>query len=200
MPSNALKAFKRSVAKSDRLLSLATDGRLRPISYADAEPALHAALASLVSAWESYVEAIVLEYLDAVGAGAAADALAVQGLLKSEATRAIEKFNTATAENCRDLILRFCGYDCFPVLASTRLALNGHLSRLRLNEILRVRHSFAHGYAIPALAWTIRRGVGSRLTKAGVIDSRALIIEFVRAIDAGLSAHFRIGFQPRVAW
>lgn len=200
MASRSHLNFRRAKARSERLLSISTDRRLRPIAYLDAEPALHAALASAVSAWEGYIEAVTLEAIDAVALGANAEVLWLTSLLRGEASRAIEKFNTPNAENCRDLLLRFTGFDAFPAMQSSRLSLPSHLARVRLNEVLKVRHAFAHGFAIPAYSWTTRYGVQNRLTKRAVSDASSLIDDLVSGIDSGLAQHIRTAFPARVIW
>lgn len=200
MSSRARAGFRSARIRSQRLLAISTDRRLRPITYADAEPALHAALASLVSAWEGYVEAVTLEAIDAVASGASSEVLWLTSLLREEAVRAVEKFNTPSAENCRMLLLKFTGFDAFSVMASPRLSLPASLARTRLNEILRVRHAFAHGFPIPSYSWTTRYGTQNRLTKRAVRDSQKLIEDFVDRIDVDLAAHIRTAFPSRAVW
>lgn len=200
MASIAFANFDQAKRRADRLLSISTDVRLRPIRYEDAEPSLHAALAAVVSAWEAYVEAIVIEALDIVARGATPGELALVVLLKQEAVRAAEKFNTPNAENCRDLVLRFTGLDAFPVLSSPRLGLAAHPARERLNQILKVRHSFAHGFPIPDYPWTIRAGVRQRLTKRAVLEASWLIEDLVLSLDVALGSHLRAVFPTRSVW
>lgn len=200
MSSRARVNFRAMKARSERLLSISTDRRLRPITYIDAEPALHASLASLVSAWEGYIEAVTIEAIDAVAAGGSGDVLPLATLIRLEANRFIEKFNTPNAENCRELLLRFTGFDAFPVMQSARLNLPSHLARVRLNEVLRVRHAFAHGFPIPAFSWTTRYGIQNRLTKRAVRDSAALIEDFVTNIDRALVGHIQGAYPTRIVW
>lgn len=66
---------------------------------------MHAALASIVSAWEGYVEAITIEAIDTIANCSNAEVLLLTTLIKAEAKVAIAKFNTPTAENCRGLYI-----------------------------------------------------------------------------------------------
>jgi len=200
MASRSLTSFRQAKGRSERLLAISTDRRLRPINYADAEPSLHAALASTVSAWEAYIEAVTIEAIDVVAAGASAEVLLLTTLIRAEAKRAIEKFNTPNAENCRDLLLKYTGFDSFPHMQSARLSLAAHLARARLNEILQVRHAFAHGYRIPAYAWTTRYGIQNRLTKRAVADAAILIDDFVSVVDLELGRHVKTAFPTRTVW
>lgn len=200
MASTAYSGFQTAKSRVGRLLAISTDQRLRPIRYVDAEPSLHASLASMVSAWEAYIEAVLLEALDSIARGAPPGELALVLLLKDEARRAVEKFNTPNAENCRDLILRYTGFDAIAVLSSPRLGLASHPARERLNQILKVRHSFAHGFPIPDYPWTVRAGVSRRLTKRAVSESITLVDDFAFAIDRALAAHVVGAFPGRTAW
>lgn len=200
MASRALGNFRSAKTRAERLLAISTDRRLRPIAYADAEPAFHAGLAACVSAWEAYIEAVCLEAIDAIALGGSAEVLVLQTLLRAEAIRAIEKFNTPNAENCRELLLRYTGFDAFHHMASQRLAMPAHQARARLNEILKVRHAFAHGFPIPAYAWTTRYGIQNRLTKRAVRDAIVLIDDFSSSIDRELSRHVGAAFPGRALW
>lgn len=200
MASAARQRFIHSISSADRLRALSSDKRLRPITYEEAAPPLHASLASYVSAWEAYVEAVVVEALDRAMVGATQSEIALIGLVRQEAVRAIDKFNTPNAENCRDLILRYTGCDVFPVMSSPSLGLAANFARGRLNEVMRVRHSFAHGFQIPSYSWTMRNGVGGRLSVKAIRSVRGLIVDFVNAIDNQLSIHMAAQFPGRFFW
>ena len=146
------------------------------------------------------MESVVLESLDEIARGGGPELVSVLLLLKAEATRAIDRFNTPNAENCRELLLRFTGFDAFPVLSSHRLGLPANLARIRLNEVLKVRHSFAHGFQIPTYQWTTRYGITNRLTKTAVRNAAWLIQDFVDSLDLRISSHLKNSFPSRVFW
>jgi len=200
MTSKSRSAYKFARSRTLRLLQIATDRRLRPVTYKDSEPALHAALASLVSSWEAYIESVVLEAIDATLPSASPEVMFFALLHKAEATRAIAKFNTPNAENCRDLVLRYTGYDAFPEFSSPKLGLSALPARSRLNEILRVRHAFAHGFPIPRYVWTTRYRIENRLTKKSVNESVSLIDDFVSSLDQAIASHMRLSFPTANYW
>ena len=195
MQSTAHKRYLIALRAGRRLSVIATDRRLRPVKYEEAEPALHAALASYVSAWEVYVENSTTEFVQKLQASLTTEGSAVATILLAEASMAKSKFNTPNYENSRDLFLRFTGVDTYPVMASHRLALSGPQTRDRLNEILKVRHSFAHGAPIPAYAWLKRYGTTNRLTKTAVQMVETLITDLVRQVDAALERQLQQVFH-----
>lgn len=200
MVSKAAKQFGIACDRAERLLAVSTDRRLRPVSYVQSEPMLHAALAASVSAWEAYIESVVIESMGVIAIGASAGEMVLLGLLRAEAENAVSKFNTPNAENCRDLILRYVGIDIFPIMISKKTNLVAHFARAKLNEILKVRHAFAHGFSIPSYSWTIRYGIQNRLTKRAVSDCHSLVCEFVNNIDLAISAHIGTVFPGRPIW
>lgn len=195
MYSTAYKRYLIALRAGRRLSVIATDRRLRPVKYEEAEPALHAALASYVSAWEVYVENSTTEFVQKLQTNLASEGSAVATILLAEAIAAKSKFNTPNYENSRDLVLRFTGVDTYPVMASNRLTLTGPQTRDRLNEILKVRHSFAHGAPIPAYAWLQRYGTTNRLTKTAVQMVEALLTDLVRNVDIALEQQLKRVFR-----
>lgn len=188
MASEANKKFALFRRRARRLLQTATDQRLRPLSYENMEPGLHASLAGLVSAWEAYIEAITLEAIDCLVDPSDLKRSAIVQVLRKEAQRATESFNTPNFDNARTLLLRYTGFDAYTSMQSPRLGLGVPQTQTRLNEILRVRHSFAHGLPIPNYSWLSRYGVSSRLTKRAVENVDILLGDLVAEIDRDLGA------------
>jgi hypothetical protein len=189
MPSQALQSFLAARHKARRLSDLSTDKRLRPLRYEEIEPPLHASLAAYVSGWEIFVESITLEFLDKQITVSSAKASLFAKVLRDEASRTIARFNTLNFNESRDLILRFTGFDPLSVMNSSRLAMTSTQVQTRLNEILKVRHSFAHGHALPPLAWLTRYAHQSRLSKRAVRSVEALLGDLSENIDRGLAAY-----------
>ena len=126
MGSTALGRFYESRKRARRIASIATDRRLRPLTYVDIEPPLHAALAAYVSAWEAYVESVILEFLDVLISTSNPTASAFAKTLRDEAERAIQRFNTPNFDESRNLIYRFTGFDPYSEMNSARLGLNSN--------------------------------------------------------------------------
>jgi hypothetical protein len=61
--------------------------------------------------------------------------------------------------------------------------------RNRLNETLRVRHSFAHGFGMPAYDWTQVPSGRVRLTSKALQDVKAFFKNLVNATDRGMKLH-----------
>lgn len=200
MASKSRSDFAVARRRASRLLAISTDRRLRPMTYEDMEPGLHAALASYVSAWEAYVEGICIEILDAVSRSANPHTGAVLSVLRLEATANIKNFNTPNFENSRNLILRFTGFDPYNFMIATDLGLTAQQTQTRLNEILKVRHAFAHGLSIPSLPWLTRYGITSRLSKKNVGHAGQIISQLVESIDNGASEHLKTVFGIHTGW
>jgi hypothetical protein len=200
MPSQALIHFVASRAKARRLSLLSTDRRLRPLTYGDMEPPLHAALAAYVSAWEFFIESVTLEFLDREVLISASKASSLAKILRDEAGRAAGRFNTPNFGESRNLIFRFTGFDPYSVMNSPRLGMNSAQAENRLNEILKVRHSFAHGHPLPAFAWLTRYAHQSRLSRTAVRNVEVLLGDLSASIDTGLSTYSAVTLGGPPVW
>lgn len=164
------------------------------------EPTLHASLAASVSAWEAFIEDLCLELLDEIGRIPDARLQMVLSVLRLEAAKAVEKFNTPNFENCRNLLLRFSGFDPYPHMHVPRLGLSVVQTQSRLNDILKVRHTFAHGAPIPNLPWLTRYGVSSRLSKKNASEAGSLLDELTKSIEAAASNYLKAAYRVPIRW
>ncbi len=72
--------------------------------------------------------------------------------------------------------------------------------RTQLNEILKVRHSFAHGFSIPAYSWTQTSKGKIRLTAQAVDDVGAFFKHLVRVSDQDMKNHIEMTYSVTVFW
>lgn len=69
-----------------------------------------------------------------------------------------------------------------------------------LNQILKVRHSFAHGFAVPAYSWT-QDGRGKiRLTVNSVDYAEKFFSNLVVRTDLGMREFVRANYGIVLAW
>lgn len=189
MPSQAAARFADAVRRIQLIRDTANDARLRPVSRDKARILLHASLAGYVAAWESYLEQLVRDVFQA-----SADPLdpkfhTVHSLLRDQAEIAWEKFNTPNSENARNLLVQYTGFDPFPAWQWPARHMNGVQVRERLTEILKVRHSFAHGFSMPKYTWNTSPSGDARLTWPIVDMTERFFVNLVNRTDAAMSAH-----------
>ena len=72
--------------------------------------------------------------------------------------------------------------------------------RARLNEILRVRHSFAHGFDIPDYDWTRSPGGKIRLTSKAIQETEAFFKNLVKVTDRGMKTHIELTYGLTSFW
>ncbi|MEH2169888.1 MAG: hypothetical protein V7K41_25205 [Nostoc sp.] len=89
--------------------------------------------------------------------------------------RSLKQFNTPNADNSRNLLFQYTGYDPINDWVWSKRSMNALVTRQMLNDILQVRHSFAHGFPIPAFSWTQTPTGKVRLTAKAIKDVDALL-------------------------
>ncbi len=198
MPSPAATVFKAMLSRAATFSSLAQDPRLRPLARNDSRLYLHAALASYVAAWESYIERLITNFFTESFDIQVVKFVVLHSLLQSLAKTASEKFNTPNSENARALLFDYTGYD--PINDWAWRNMPGPQVRLRLNQILKVRHSFAHGFAMPSYHWNTSPAGQVRLTQATIADTESFFVHLVQRTDRGMCDHIKLNYNSNLAW
>ena len=104
------------------------------------------------------------------------------------------------AENTRSLIIACTGYDPWIDWQWPARGMNALATRLRLNEILKVRHSLAHGFPMPGYTWNQAASGETRLTLEGLAWTRAFFNHLVATTDRGLRAHLNAVYAVAARW
>jgi len=159
---------------------------------------LHAALASYVAGWESYIERLITNfYAEAIDIGIR-KFVALHSVLQVLGQRATDRFNSPNAKNTRALLVEYTGYD--PINDWAWANMSGPMVRERLNQIIRVRHSFAHGFAMPAFHWNTSNTGQARLTREIILAAERFFIRLVERTDDGMRDHIRSNYNPNLLW
>ena len=202
MPSKAAIEFGR--ARFNARLLLAAAAR-QPKTAADfpAHKAvcLHAALAMLVAAWEAYLERLLREVQFEISDSTQTRLSAVLALLTQITESEIKRFNTPNYSNSRELFIKHIGYDPINDWDWPGGGLSGIQSRNRLDEILQVRHSFAHGFPVPTdIHWVRSRNRPGVLNVAILQSVDKFIAHMIAVTDQGLKDHLKLVYGVIVKW
>ena len=180
MPSPAASKYITATERVRTLRKTATDRRLRPISNDETQVYYHSALAAYVAAWEAYVNNLVRDFFTVIADPFNRKFQAIYTIAQQTAKRALERFNTPNWENTRSLFVEYTGYDPIADWVWPRRGMDGLQVHVRLNEILQIRHSFAHGFDMPAYNWTQSPSGSVRLTSKGIQETEAFFRNLVK--------------------
>lgn len=200
MPSPASLKYTTAAGRIQVLRKAATDKRLRPMLPDEIQVYYQAALAAYVAAWDAYINNLVRDFYDVI-----ADALtprfhAVYTIAQQAAERDLDRFNTPNWENTRNLLIQCTGYDPINDWIWNRGGMSGLQVHNRLNEILHVRHSFAHGFNIPTYDWTQSSSGKVRLTSQSIQKTQAFFKNLVKVTDRGMKAHISLTYGLASIW
>ena len=173
---------------------------MRPISQAQAQSFLHAALAANVAAWDVYVKAIIREFFGVVANPAVPAYFAMHKLGEDNAIAAMKKMHNPNWQNARDALVALTGYDPISDWVWPARHMNAQAVRSRSDEIVKVRHGFAHGSPIPAFSWTILSAGKVALTSKSVKDVEAFFRNLVSKTDRGPRRFLATTYSVRVRW
>ena len=200
MSSPAASKYMTAASRIQTLRKTATDRRLRPMLHDEIQVYYHAALAAYVAAWNAYISNLVRDFYDIIADPANPKIDAIYIIAKRGAENALARFNTPNAENTRNLLVQHTGYDPIDDWIWPQRGIAGLQVRVRLNEILRVRHSFAHGFDMPAYSWTELPSGRVRLTSKAIQETEAFFKNLVTVTDRGMKAHIESTYGLTSIW
>jgi hypothetical protein len=202
MASDALRRFKNSIAVANRLLR-ADDGNNASHGRVDF---FHASWAAYIASWDAYLKSVCQEYITKSNVSLALGVhnqvvVAYQGVHKIASdlfSYRMDKFNTPNFENSREFIIACTGADLY---SDWRWDTNNYTNiqvRDLLNESVRVRHSFAHGFPVRNIVHLAILDGTNSITYRKAVFVRSLVnhlsIVTDKTLDVKLNALFGRGF------
>lgn len=196
-------AALKYITATDRLQTLrkaATDGRLRPMLQEEIQVYYHASLAAYVAAWNAYIKNLVIDFYNVIADPSNPRFQAIYITTRQLAIRAIDRFNTPNWENTRNLLNQYTGYDPINDWVWLRREMDRFQVQERWKEILQVRHSFAHGFDVPAYDWTQSPSGRVRLTSKAVQETEAFFKNLVNVTDGKMKAYINQTYGISNIW
>ena len=200
MSSPAASQFLNFLERGRTLAERARDRRIRPIGRKEAGVYLHAALATYVASWDSYTKMLSAAFFTETADPGLLKFSALHDLLSSLHRGAIKKLNTPNSDNVRTFLVSYTGYDPIGDWIWPERSMNGLIVRQRLDEILKVRHSFAHGIAMPAYGLNTTASGDVRLTFEIVKYTEKFLVNLVTRTDNGMKQHILLTYDAAHSW
>jgi hypothetical protein len=202
MPSRAALDFGRARVNARLLIAAAsTPPGIHENSANHKAACLHAALAMLVAAWEAYLERLVREIQREFADVSQVRLSVVLSLLTRITEDEVRRFNTPNATNSRELLITHTGYDPINDWQWPKGGLSGVQTRLRLDEILRIRHSFAHGFPVPTdIAWARHRNRAGILNATSLKEVDRFLTHMTLVTDIGAKQHLSLVYGITPNW
>lgn len=191
--------FVSATADADVLCSNVARGRGN-FTLKERRVQYHAALAAYVAAWEAYLESLVREFLVEVADPLDLRFTALANLLSDRVNGELKRFNTPNSKNSRDLLYGLTGYDPINDWNWPAKSMAGPVVRSLLDEIVKVRHSFAHGFSMPCYAWNTNSKGDACLTATAMRLVHDLFVLLVSKTDEGLDLHIKGAYGRVRVW
>jgi hypothetical protein len=215
MPSSALNNFTSMIGHVDQLVTIHAKLQQGPGRRHEQDAIHRAGVVMIVAAWEAYVEQVLLEALEVIeqdaGIGPAGTSSAgvprwvphAFGLRKTELANLVKRFNTPNAKNVRDLLLEGLSFNPWRhwSWSAPRRQWGEQEMRAEVDGWLDVRHSVAHGAALPVdFATIMDRNGRARLTLPLLKQCKAFFAHTVAQTDAALGAFLRSDHGVSTSW
>ncbi len=161
---------------------------------------LNASITINVAAWDSYLNNIIREFINKTSDPADNNFSNIHALLENNVGILLKKFNTPNSENARNILLRCTGYDPLPDWTWPQKGLSGLQVRELLNEILKVRHSFAHGFTMPHYSWNTDAHGNEYLSCSTLVFIESFFKNISKKTDDGLKNYLADNFSIANSW
>ena len=152
----------------------------------------HAGLTAYVAAWNAYIKNLVHDFYDVIADPSDPKFRAIYTIARKRAENALKRFNTPNSENTRDILVWYTGYDPINTLL--------WIQREKLDDIVEVRHSFAHGFDMPSNTWTQSLGKRGHLTNKAIQETEDFFKNLVEVIDKGMKAYIESTYGLTNIW
>ncbi len=159
-----------------------------------------ASLVACVATWDTYIKDLVNDFFNESADPLTPRFHAVHSIAKEQALDRLKRFNTPNFENTRNLLVQCTGFDPYTLWQWPVRHMNVQMVQQRLNEVLQVRHSFAHGFAMPAYSWTRSPTGRIRLTGKDLQVNEAFFRHLVQVTDHGMKTHLSSIFSAATTW
>ena len=185
MGSIAHQRFLTQIAQAKSIYQLSAISN--SLNLTVRQPFYHAALASTVASWDSYLKSLIRDYYSCVIAIGDPRLTQLAIISKDIAESEMKRLNTPNFDNSRAMLFLGIGFDPIPIWSWPKQNMTWQQVNAYFNEILKVRHSFAHGFPLPPFNWTQGKNGKIYLTKSAINRVVKLFEHIAESTDKSVS-------------
>jgi len=200
MSSIAFSKFLDSQDLAIMLRKTAQDVRLRPIKWDVKQKYYHASLTASVAGWDNYVKSVVREFYRSLSNPLDQRYAFAHSLAGDMSEKVLSRLNTPDRDQARNAILLCTGYDPINDWTWRKAQMSATDVKEFLADIFRVRHSYAHGFALPSTAWTRTPTGKVQLSSISLARVEAFLRHLAKRTDNGLRGHAKTVTQGLIVW
>lgn len=200
MASAAFHGFLKAREHSQTLRAARPAGKKRNGSRVEQAYIYQAALAATVASWDAYVNQLVMAFIRSTYSSHDRAFTGFHGLLEKAAETQLRRFNVPNSDNVRNLLVATTGFDPWPSWNWRAGRLSSIDVRERLNEVLKVRHSFAHGFSMPRFSWNQAPDGTPRIDARILTWIDRFFLFLAKSTDQGVEGHIKTAYGLDPGW
>jgi len=169
-------------------------------NYYERQTIYGSSIVILVAAWNAYINNLIRAFYKLCSNPQDRKYDSILTIANQNSESLMGRFNNPNSNNTHNILMQCTGYDPWNDWQWTTKNMDGKTIRNRLDEIIKIRHSIAHGFSMPKFQWNVDISGRPRLTSKLVNWNRLFFNNLVTITDNGLKDHIINEIGIRKPW